>query len=79
MNFFQKPACLQEFFLGHIVNRLVVRLTQFIQPLLQKHVVGKNTPRDILQVNYVINMRDLEKWLRYWLHILGSTACRVFF
>ena len=32
------------------VNRLVVQLKYFIQPLLQKHVVGKNTARDILHV-----------------------------
>ena len=47
--FFKKPACLQEFFSrGYFnVNRLVVQLKKFIQPLLQKHVVGKNTARDI--------------------------------
>ena len=48
--FFKSPLICRNFFLGHIVNRLVVQLTQFIQPLLQKHVVGKNTARDILRV-----------------------------
>ena len=49
MIFFLKPACLQEFFSrGYFnVNRLVVQLKKFIQPLLQKHAVGKNTARDI--------------------------------
>ena len=48
--FFSKARLSAGIFSGTYCNRLVVRLTQFIQPLLQKHVVGKNTPRDILQV-----------------------------
>ena len=47
--FFKSPLVCRNFFSrGYFnVNRLVVQLKKFIQPLLQKHVVGKNTVRDI--------------------------------